>query len=604
MFALVLAVSAFLPAESESVRSEMALAAGPLLALPWWSRRRQGDVLLSIRESDGRVVHEYVSLDPFAMQRQRTQIGEYLGPVLHSHMAFGVREIGIQVLHPQNPRVAESQLFVEGLQRYLETYAKQFQMLANFTDEIVWREGVIPKPWYQDGWVFVRRLWDGLGQRLRRPFVHRGLSFGVDIGGTKLKILVLKDGKTVGTPRSLFYEDLPDQDLGRSLEILIDEGAARFGLTGEAVLSRGLVMSFAGMTHPERGEIVVMTNLNRTRPGTMSQLERFRERHPACRYENDGRVFTKFHAWVRNLRGVTVLFVLGTGLGHGILVNGRLLRSPMEAHVRTVMEHEATDRHGCGPGCAEDYANAQYVVSYAQQLGRGAVAGWRVPESQLNGLDAETVGTWLNLPRRDNRRPVAELVFEEVGATLRKVTAQIAKNLPARRINIVLVGGVAMGSSGDAIKKGIHQSERPDDPPMSITVFTSSEHEQLEPNEERPFTELPAQWHGAAGAALLSPAHFPDEGQKQPTQIPAGTMGTSSRALHVGYRQRVAWWAEPYLASIGGLVGTLGVRQAWSVLLESAWVTGLINGVFTAGSFFIFDRLAQLPQFDCLPNEF
>lgn len=195
--------------------------------------------------------------------------------------------------------------------------------------------------------------------------------FGIDIGGTSMKIgLFETSGRRIAKsaiptrkdPEGLlFLRDLADE-LKREMH--------QYGLTQEQI--RGAGMGVPGAVH--NGKLVrKLTNIGTGIPdlaGRLSELSGIRN----VRMGNDANVAALGEMWQGAGRGFEdlVMVTLGTGVGGGIILDGRILEGTFGAageigHIKVnPFEQEVC---GCGKrGCLEQYASASGMVRMAEQL--------------------------------------------------------------------------------------------------------------------------------------------------------------------------------------------------------------------------------------------
>ena len=115
--------------------------------------------------------------------------------------------------------------------------------------------------------------------------------------------------------------------------------------------------------------------------------------------ENDGNVAAwaefRFGA-AREVDSSMVMFTVGTGIGGGLILDGRLVRGGYGVagelgHVRAVPDGEPC---GCGRrGCLEQYASGRALIRYAR------TAAARHPQAAA-GLLSWSAGIWTRSPGR------------------------------------------------------------------------------------------------------------------------------------------------------------------------------------------------------------
>jgi len=201
---------------------------------------------------------------------------------------------------------------------------------------------------------------------MNKPHVSTGCYAGVDLGGTNLKLgLVSAEGDLVLRHSAATEADRgPDHVLARiadAVRALCD--AASIGLTDISAVGLGA----PGPVDWKAGAVVFAPNLSGWRD--VPARDRLREHlgRPVV-LENDANAaaYGEFRCGAgRNVRNL-VLLTLGTGIGGGIVLDGRLFRGPndMGAELGHMVVHHGGRRCGCGNrGCLEAYASATAVVA-------------------------------------------------------------------------------------------------------------------------------------------------------------------------------------------------------------------------------------------------
>jgi glucokinase len=252
-------------------------------------------------------------------------------------------------------------------------------------------------------------------------------SIGVDLGGTNLRAAAV-DGtgklleKTAaatpaGSGRDAIVAGMVHaiQDIRGRLGDRTLAGVG-IGVPGFVLLKEGIIAGSANLPdfddYPVRDEI-------EQRLGTRVILE------------NDANAAALGESWIGSGQGVQnlIMLTLGTGLGGGIIVGGRVLHG--EQGMAGELGHITVDPSGypcgCGNwGCVEKYASATAVSAMAKLLNLG---------SNLSAADVQALAA-----AGDER---AVQIFETVGRSLGVLIAGLINtfNFP-----LVLIGGGVMGA--------------------------------------------------------------------------------------------------------------------------------------------------------------
>jgi glucokinase len=238
-------------------------------------------------------------------------------------------------------------------------------------------------------------------------------AIGVDVGGTKIAAgLVDEDGAVRATTR----RDTPSTDPDKIEEAITD--VVRELAEGNDVEAVGLAA--AGLVDADRSTVLFAPNLAWRREPLREAVEK-RCGLPVV-VENDANAAAWGEARFGAGRGETyvVMLTVGTGLGGGIVVDGRMYRgrNGVAAEFGHITVEEGGRRCGCGSrGCWERYASGTALVREAQELaavsravaarllelGGGhpeGITGKHVSQAAQEGDEAalecfSVVGTWL-----------------------------------------------------------------------------------------------------------------------------------------------------------------------------------------------------------------
>ena len=197
-------------------------------------------------------------------------------------------------------------------------------------------------------------------------------SIGIDLGGTNLRAAAIdKDGKMLAkisgnTPVASGPGPVVD-DMAQSVEKLREKFGREHlagigaGVPGNIDMAKGIIVGWGNMPifngYPMRDELS-------KRLGTKVILE------------NDANAAALGEQWIGAGRGVNdlVLMTLGTGVGGGIIVDGRILHGQigMAGELGHMTVSPNGNPCGCGNrGCLEKHASATAVSAMARLLNLG-----------------------------------------------------------------------------------------------------------------------------------------------------------------------------------------------------------------------------------------
>jgi len=263
-----------------------------------------------------------------------------------------------------------------------------------------------------------------------------GALFGIDIGGTNVKAaLVSEEGAVLAFSSESWSGGEPEESV-ETAALLTERVVAGAGRAPEAC-----GCACAGLVDNSRGVVISSPNLPSWSNVSLADLLG-RRLGLEVGLENDANAAAVAEFKVGAARGATnaVMLTLGTGVGGGVIIGGRLYRG---SH-GTAGEIGHTTVHLSGPpcicgsrGCLEGVANAEAVVAGAREL----IASGR--ESSLSGLapDGAFTSSDVGLAAAEGDGVAAE-ALASVGRALGVGLANVSQFLDPDVI--VIGGGVAL----------------------------------------------------------------------------------------------------------------------------------------------------------------
>ena len=260
--------------------------------------------------------------------------------------------------------------------------------------------------------------------------------FGVDLGGTTVKIAYFEE-----TGKMLYNWEIPTVKDNDGAQILPDIAAAIKGyIAREGIEAADLIGIGIGVPGPVSPEGVVNKCVNLgwgvfNIEKALSDLTGL-----PVKAGNDANVAALGESWLGGGKGCknVVMATLGTGVGGGIICDGRVIYGAHGAggeigHM--VINREETEACGCGKqGCVEQYCSATGVVRLAKKVlaGSGEPSVLRqIPELTCKDVfDAGNAGDALALEALDQ-------VYRYMGEFLANICNVVNPEV------IVLGGGVS-----------------------------------------------------------------------------------------------------------------------------------------------------------------
>ena len=290
-----------------------------------------------------------------------------------------------------------------------------------------------------------------------------GYLVGIDMGASHLHFALADfSGEIIDdTVEKVRPEDGPRKTIGQ-----IKKGIHRLVPPGKRSRLRAVGMAVPSAVDPRSGLVLMANNL----PGWKNiNLKRELEKEfrlPVC-IENDANMAAIGEHWLGTARDVDnfVFIALGTGIGSGIFVNGRLYVG------RTGAAGELQFLHVEWPRWNENFGVTGYFESFASgqgiaTLGRKLLK--RRPKGQGEGL-AETRDAYFVFEAfhqgNAKARKVLETIFTILGVGIANVVGVLDPDM------IVLGGGVSRGDPEFMLRtvNSVAQKIQPNCPPILIS---------------------------------------------------------------------------------------------------------------------------------------
>ena len=265
--------------------------------------------------------------------------------------------------------------------------------------------------------------------------------FGIDIGGTSVKIgLFNLAGEVLEKYEIPTRRENDGEFILSDIAIAIKGTMDKRGLTLEEVIGAGL-----GVPGPitKDGTVLKCANLGW---GVFNVAKRFQELSGIenVKVGNDANVAALGEMWKGGGQGYQniVMITLGTGVGGGIILDGKILTGVKGAageigHI-TIREDE-TDTCGCGKrGCLEQYTSATGIVKETKRL----LAKVDTPSS-LRSVETITAKDVLDAAKAKDE--LAVRVIEQVGHDLGLACSHISGVIDPEAY--VIGGGVSKAGS-------------------------------------------------------------------------------------------------------------------------------------------------------------
>ncbi len=256
-------------------------------------------------------------------------------------------------------------------------------------------------------------------------------SIGIDLGGTNIAVGVVRDKKELVATHSVpTGASRPYTQVIADMIAAVETVAAKAGIAVTDCESIGI--GSPGTCDSEKGVVARAYNLNWFDVPVCQMIsDHF---GIPCRISNDANCAALAEVVAGNAQGVKnmVLITLGTGVGGGIIIDGKIYAGMRSAgaelgHVVLVLDGESCT---CGRnGCWEAYASVTALIRQAQR------AAAEHPESLLNGrtIDGKAV-----FDAADRGDAVAQAVIDQ---WVKYIAAGLTDWVNALAPEMILIGG-------------------------------------------------------------------------------------------------------------------------------------------------------------------
>ncbi|MHC1562698.1 ROK family glucokinase [Actinomycetospora sp. C-140] len=278
-----------------------------------------------------------------------------------------------------------------------------------------------------------------------------GLTVGVDVGGTKIAAGVVDEsGKLIASTR----RETPATDTHLVLEAIAD-GVRELASHHDVV---GVGIGAAGFVDADRAKVMFAPNLawrdEDLRGELMGRLDL-----PVV-VENDANAV----AWSESRFGAgrdhddLVAITIGTGVGGGIVTNGRLLRGGfgVAAEIGHITMVPYGRRCGCGlQGCWEQYGSGRALVGEAREIARHSPA-FAAGLLAAAGGDPEAITGEMVTAAAQQGDVGALHCFDEIGRWIGLGLAQLAAVLDP---SLFVIGG-GVSAAGEVLRGRVEETFR------------------------------------------------------------------------------------------------------------------------------------------------
>ncbi len=273
---------------------------------------------------------------------------------------------------------------------------------------------------------------------------------GVDLGGTNIAVGVIDENyNIIGRGKVKTRAPRPAEAIFDSIKEAVDMAVVNAGINYDEIVSVGI--GTPGSVNKDTGAIEFSNNLKFHNVPAKAMLEE-RLKKPVY-LENDANAAALGEAVAGCGNGVKnfVAVTLGTGVGSGIIIDGKIYRG--SNFCGGEMGHMVINVDGipcnCGrKGCWEKYASATALVSQAVEAMQGNKASllWQTCDDDLNKVEGKTIFEALDMGDETAKAVVDRYLYY--------VAVGLANVINALQPEAVCIGGGISGQ-GEKILKPI-----------------------------------------------------------------------------------------------------------------------------------------------------
>lgn len=275
---------------------------------------------------------------------------------------------------------------------------------------------------------------------------------GVDLGGTNIATGVIdENNKIIGRGKVKTNAPRPAEEIFDSIKEAVELAVKDSGISYDDVVSIGV--GTPGSVNKETGEIEFSNNLKFHHVPAKQMLEERLQKNVYL--ENDANAAALGEAVAGCGNGVKnfVAVTLGTGVGSGIIIDGKICRG--SNYCGGEIGHTIINVDGipcnCGrKGCWEKYASATALVSQAVEAMEGNKDSllWKTCEGDLNKVDGRSIFAALDMGD--------EIAKSVVDRYLYYVSVGVTNIVNALQPDAICIGGGISGQ-GEKILKPIRE---------------------------------------------------------------------------------------------------------------------------------------------------
>ncbi len=269
---------------------------------------------------------------------------------------------------------------------------------------------------------------------------------GIDLGGTFIKCGIVSDrGKILIKDKIPTGKERPYDEIAQDMAELVRTLAAKVGLSTEKLDGAGI--GSPGFINSERGIIVYSNNFDWHDVPLVASLESKLDMPVSITNDANAAALGENFCGAGKAYRSMVLVTLGTGVGGGIILDGKLYEGGYSAGAEIGHEVIRVDGEKCTcgrKGCLEAYASATALIRRAKRaMSKNPDSKlWELCGGDINGIDGKMIFDALGCGDKTAKRVIKDYV--------KYLAAGIVNIANVFRPEAILLGG-GISAAGDAL---------------------------------------------------------------------------------------------------------------------------------------------------------
>lgn len=274
---------------------------------------------------------------------------------------------------------------------------------------------------------------------------------GIDLGGMSAKCALLRDGKLCGISRCKTEKEISPVEIAHRLSALAVETVQNSGVSMEEVSAVGI--GSPGIIDSEKGVVVSWTNYGWQNVPLSKLVESQLNKHVFLTNDANAAALGEYEYGAGKKYDSIVMFTIGTGIGSGIVFDGKIFEGNQGAGGE--LGHEVIKFNGekcsCGRrGCFERYASASALIRQTQKAMTANPESvlWNLCDGDTENVNGKTVFDGVRLGDKTAKKVINRYY--------QYLAAGITNAVNAFRPEAIILGG-GISAEGEVIAKPLRK---------------------------------------------------------------------------------------------------------------------------------------------------